>query len=122
MQTVLVVDDSTAMRHAIRRILQERGYAVMEAGNGAEALEHCRADSPPDLVLLDIDMPVMNGLDFLAALRAGTDASRLPVVMCSTHASAAMIEAALAAGAQDYIMKPFDAEILAAKLSSLKAA
>ena len=114
MKTCLVVDDSRVIRKVARRILEGLHYECAEAADGAEALAYCRADMP-DSVLLDWNMPVMDGLDFLKALRREPGGARPVVVFCSTETSAERITAALAAGADEYIMKPFDGDILESK-------
>lgn len=114
----LVVDDSRVVRKAARRFLEGFGFQVREAGDGQEALLACR-DALPDLVLLDWNMPVMDGLTFLKAARAEHGPSRPVVVLCTTENGFERIVQALEAGAQEYVMKPFDAEILGDKLVQL---
>ncbi len=114
----LVVDDSRVVRKVARRILEARGFAVTEAGDGAEALAACR-QSLPDCVLLDWNMPVMNGLEFLKALRAEFGPERPPVVFCTTENDLERISEALGHGAQEFIMKPFDEAILLGKLAEI---
>ncbi|MDI3307422.1 MAG: response regulator [Acetobacteraceae bacterium] len=109
--TCLVVDDSAVVRRAARRMLEKLGFRVEEAGNGAEALAACRAGLPR-AVLLDWNMPVMDGLQFLRAARAEFGPDRPVVVLCSTEAGLERIIEALEAGAQEYVMKPFDEAIL----------
>jgi two-component system chemotaxis response regulator CheY len=116
---ILVVDDSAAIRKAIRRILEPLGFAVDEAEDGSQALTYCSEWGRADVVLLDIDMPVMDGLSFLRALRENPNLKQPPVIMCTTHNSMAKIQEALALGANEYIMKPFDAEIIGSKLEQL---
>ena len=115
MKTVLVIDDSAAIRMAIRRILEKIGYTVDEAADGAEAL--ARVSTSPSAVLCDIDMPVMDGLSFLRELRSRPAHAAVPVIMCTTHNSFEKIREALSLGATEYIMKPFDAQIIADKLA-----
>ena len=115
MKTCLVVDDSKVIRKVARHILETLDFAVQEAGDGREALEHCQAEAP-DVVLLDWNMPVMSGMEFLRALRQ-TDLPRRPkVVFCTTENGLAHIRAAIEAGADEYVMKPFDRETLESKL------
>lgn len=115
MKTVLLVDDSRTIRMVGRRIVESLGAGVLEAGNGAEALDVCRDHPDVDAVLLDWNMPVMNGLEFLTALRS--QERRQPiVVMCTTENDFQHISTALSAGANEYIMKPFTEEILCDKL------
>ena len=114
----LVVDDSRVVRKAARRFLEGFGFQVREAGDGQEALVACR-EALPDLVLLDWNMPVMDGLAFLKAARAEYGPERPVVVLCTTENGFERIVQALDAGAQEYVMKPFDAEVLGDKLSQL---
>lgn len=114
----LVVDDSSIVRKAARRFLEGFGFAVREAADGSQALNACR-EALPDLVLLDWNMPVMDGIAFLRAARAEYGQDRPIVVLCTTENAQARIVEALEAGAQEYVMKPFDAEILGDKLSQL---
>lgn len=109
--TCLVVDDSMVVRKAARRIIEGLGFAVREAKDGQEALEACRAGLP-DGVLLDWNMPVMDGITFLRAARAEFGPERPRIVLCTTEAEFARIMQALEAGAQEYVMKPFDAGII----------
>lgn len=114
MRTCLVVDDSKVVRAVARRILEGLRFEVVEAGDGKAALEAC-ARRMPDAILLDWNMPVMSGIDFLRQLRC-TDGGAGPVVVfCTTERDMKSIREALDAGADEYIMKPFDGEILASK-------
>ena len=113
-RTCLVVDDSRVVRKVARRILEAHGYDVSEAEDGQQALEACRAGMP-DCVLLDWNMPVMNGLEFLKALRAEFGPGNPPVLFCTTETDISFVEQAIEHGAQEFIMKPFDAEILMGK-------
>ncbi|SEM44004.1 two-component system, chemotaxis family, response regulator CheY [Sphingomonas gellani] len=115
MKTCLVVDDSKVIRKVARHILETLNFTVSEAADGREALNHCMA-SPPDVVLLDWNMPVMNGMDFLRALRESALPGRPKVVFCTTENGMAHIRAAIEAGADEYVMKPFDRETLESKL------
>ena len=114
--TCLVVDDSRVVRKLARRILEANGYAVTEAENGRIALEDCRR-SLPDCVLLDWSMPVMNGIEFLRSLRGEFGPDHPIVVFCTTETEMTAIEQAIESGAQEFIMKPFDAEILLGKFA-----
>ncbi|GGG15925.1 response regulator [Caldovatus sediminis] len=114
----LVVDDSRAVRGAVRRMLEPLGLAVREAEDGAQALSACRADLP-DVVLLDWNMPVMDGIAFLRRARAEFGPERPAIVLCTTERTLERIVEALDAGAQEYVMKPFDAAILGDKLARL---
>ena len=115
-KTCLVVDDSRAVRKVARRILEELSFAVVEAADGKLAIEHCLARMP-DVVLLDWSMPVMSGIEFLRQLRR-TPGGEAPVVLfCTSHGDLDHIQAALVAGANEYLLKPFDQEILESKLA-----
>jgi len=114
----LVVDDSRVVRKVARRILEAHGYGVAEAEDGQKALDACRAEMP-DCVLLDWNMPVMDGITFLRELRQEFGPDNPPVVFCTTENDMSHIEMAIEAGAQEYIMKPFDDEILVGKLTQV---
>lgn len=114
----LVVDDSRVVRKAARRVLESFGFTVREAADGQEALDACR-NALPDFVLLDWNMPVMDGIDFLRAARAEHGDDRPVVMLCTTENTQDKILQALEAGAQEYVMKPFDAEIIGGKLLQL---
>ena len=116
LRTCLVVDDSRVIRKVARRILEEMGFEIAEAADGMEALAWCRA-AMPDAVLLDWNMPVMNGIEFLRQLRAEKDGDRPTVVFCTVENDLAHINEALEAGANEYIMKPFDGDIIEAKFA-----
>jgi two-component system, chemotaxis family, chemotaxis protein CheY len=117
-RSCLVVDDSRVVRKVARRILEGLGFKVVEAEDGRAALESCRAVMP-GCVLLDWNMPVMNGLEFLQALRREFGAEGPPVVFCTTENDINHIELAITNGAQEFIMKPFDEEILAGKFTQV---
>lgn len=114
MKTCLVVDDSRVVRKVARRILENLGYEIAEAADGTEALAWCRA-AMPTAVLLDWNMPVMNGLDFIRELRRQPGGDIPKVVFCTVESDPARIQEAVDAGASEYIMKPFDSEVIAAK-------
>lgn len=113
-RTCLVVDDSRVVRRIARGILEAEGFSVVEAEDGQKALEACRA-AMPHAILLDWNMPVMNGIEFLRALKAEFSDTAAPVVFCTTENEMSFIVEAMSAGATEYIMKPFDAEILTSK-------
>ncbi len=117
-RTCLVVDDSRVVRMVARRMLEGQGFAVREAEDGSRALDSVRQQMP-DAVLLDWNMPVMNGIEFLRALRAEFGPDNPPVVFCTTESEMSFVEAAIEAGAQEFIMKPFDEEILVGKFSQV---
>ncbi|MEA2778315.1 MAG: two-component system, chemotaxis family, chemotaxis protein CheY, partial [Acetobacteraceae bacterium] len=113
-RTCLVVDDSRVVRKVARRILESNGFDVKEAADGQLALDACRAELP-DCILLDWNMPVMDGLTFLQALRKEFGPDNPSVVFCTTENDIDHIAAAISSGAQEYIMKPFDEDILIGK-------
>jgi two-component system chemotaxis response regulator CheY len=115
MKTCLVVDDSKVIRKVARHILETLDFTVTEACDGREALAACMA-SVPDVILLDWNMPVMSGMDFLRALRDADVPRRPKVVFCTTENGMAYIRAAIEAGADEYVMKPFDRDTLESKL------
>ena len=118
MKTCLVVDDSSVIRKVARRILEGLDFKIAEAEDGQQALDQCRS-AMPDAVLLDWNMPVMDGYDFLKALRRMPGGDQPKVVFCTTENDVAHIARALSAGANEYIMKPFDKEIVEAKFQEV---
>lgn len=116
MKTCLVVDDSRVIRKVARRILEEMGFEIAEAADGMEALAWCRA-AMPDAILLDWNMPVMNGIEFLRRLRTEVGGEKPTVIFCTVENDIAHINEALDAGAREYIMKPFDGDIIEAKFA-----
>lgn len=115
MKICLVVDDSKVIRKVARYILETLNFSVDEAGDGREALIRCE-ERMPDVVLLDWNMPVMSGMEFLRALRQQDLGAQPKVVFCTTENDSAHIRAAIDAGADEYVMKPFDRETLESKL------
>ena len=115
MKTCLVVDDSRVIRKVARRILEDLGFEIAEASDGMEAIAWCRT-AMPEAILLDWNMPVMDGLSFLRELRKEPNGHEPVVVFCTVESDMEHIVAALEAGADEYIMKPFDGDILEAKL------
>jgi len=118
---VLLVDDSAVMRKVVERALRESGIAVaevLEAGDGWEALAVAREKSP-DLILCDINMPTMDGMEFLRNLQGTESAWKIPVVMVTTEGGEARANDAISAGARGYIRKPFTAEQLKAQILPL---
>ncbi len=118
MKSCLIVDDSAVIRKIARKILEELNFEIAEADDGTRALEQCRAQMP-DAILLDWNMPQMNGIEFLRALRQ-TDGGAAPVVIfCTTENDVPHIREAIAAGANEYIMKPFDGDIIQSKFAQV---
>ncbi len=118
MKNCLVVDDSRVIRKVARRILEELQFGIVEASDGKEALEACRL-AMPDAILLDWNMPIMNGIEFLRALRREQGGASPVVVFCTTENDLDHISEAITAGANEYIMKPFDREIIEAKFAEV---
>jgi len=118
MKKCLIVDDSKVVRLVARRILEDLNFEITEAADGRIAMDACLR-SMPDAILLDWNMPVMNGLEFLKALRGTAGGTQPVVVFCTTENDLAHIQEALAAGADEYIMKPFDSEIIQAKFEQV---
>jgi len=118
LKTCLVVDDSRVIRKVSRRILEELGFEVAEAADGVEAMAWCNAVMP-DAILLDWRMPAMDGLEFVRKLREQPGGDGPKVVFCSVENDLEAIREALDAGADEYIMKPFDGAIIAGKLDYL---
>ena len=121
MKTCLVVDDSKVIRKVARHILETLDFAVVEASDGQQALEACEIEMP-DVVLLDWNMPVMGGMEFLTLLRKAGHWNPPKVVFCTTENDMAHIRAAIEAGADEYVMKPFDRETIRSKLQIVGAA
>ena len=115
----LVIDDSRAVRLFIRGILAELGIEVVEASNGREGLDRL-ADSPADLILVDWNMPVMDGLEFITAVRARREYDSVHIMMVTTETESEQVTRAMVAGANEYLMKPFTKEVLTAKLTLLE--
>ena len=118
MNYCLIVDDSRTIRKVSRDIVESLSFKVVEAENGEIGLSQCRTKMP-DVILLDWNMPVMDGYSFLKELRSTPEGRAPKVVFCTTENDMNYITRALEAGADEYIMKPFDKDILAAKLQEL---
>jgi two-component system, chemotaxis family, chemotaxis protein CheY len=115
----LVVDDSRAMRSILTRLLEGLGFDVLQAGNGAEALAVLDCNDQPDVVLVDWNMPVMDGLSFIKEVRRRTEFRAVSLMMVTTESEQSQIVRALAAGAHEYVIKPFTNETIAEKLALL---
>ncbi len=118
MKTCLVVDDSSVVRKIARRILEELGFEIVEAEDGEKALEACKS-AMPTAILLDWNMPVTDGYEFLGNLRRMPGGDAPKVVFCTTENGMDHIARALHAGANEYIMKPFDKDIVTAKFQEV---
>ena len=118
MASCLIVDDSKVVRMVARRILQDLNFACIEAEDGQVALDAC-LEKMPDVILLDWNMPVMSGIDFLKELRSSEGGNEPIVVFCTTENDMAHIREAISAGANEYIMKPFDRAIIEAKFAQV---
>jgi len=110
-KTVLVVDDSSAMRALLGLALREAGFAVLEARDGRDALERLAA-APVDLVISDCIMPVMDGISLVRELKQRPDLQQIPIIMLTTESQGAQIQEGRALGVQAWIVKPFKAEQL----------
>jgi len=115
----LIVDDSKAMRMILGKALREIGFEITEAGNGHEALHRLNVGEPIDLVLVDWNMPLMNGHELVCAVRANVLLSGIRIMMVTTETSMTNVQQALEAGANEYLMKPFTKEILLEKVALL---
>jgi two-component system chemotaxis response regulator CheY len=117
----LVIDDSRTVRIIIGKILREIGMEVLEAGNGLDALEQLERHPDVELLLLDWNMPQMNGFDFLKAVRARRAYDGVRILMVTSESQSEQVVKALAAGANEYLMKPFNKDVLVAKLQLMDA-
>lgn len=118
MASCLIVDDSKVVRMVARRILEDLKFEILEAEDGKDAMNVC-LQGMPDVILLDWNMPVMNGIDFLRTLRDTSGGDKPVVVFCTTENDMTHIREAISAGADEYIMKPFDRAIIEAKFSQV---
>jgi two-component system chemotaxis response regulator CheY len=115
----LIVDDSRAIRSFIGKMLTQIGFEVFEAGHGREALERLKEIGQADILLVDWNMPEMDGYELLCSIRAHPLYHRMPVMMVTAETELTQMAKALAAGANEYVMKPFSKEILSEKLNLL---
>lgn len=118
MKSCLIVDDSRVVRKVAGRIIHDLGFSYREAEDGQKAYEACQ-ESMPDAILLDWNMPVMSGIEFLEKLRLMENGKTPKVVFCTTENDMSHIQRAIQAGANEYIMKPFDSEIIETKFKQI---
>ncbi|MEX2614912.1 MAG: response regulator [Alphaproteobacteria bacterium] len=116
MKTCLVVDDSEPVRIVAREMLENLDLNVLEAADGLSALAIC-GEAMPDAILLDRNMPVMNGIEFLHALRTRDGGDRPVVIICTGEINVNLIQEAISAGADEYVLKPFDSVMVKQKLN-----
>lgn len=114
----LVIDDSRVVRKVARRIVEDLGFSCDEAEDGQKAYDLC-SQKMPDAILLDWNMPIMSGIEFLEKLRKMPSGDTPKVIFCTTENDMAHIQRAMTAGANEYIMKPFDSEIIESKFSQI---
>jgi len=115
----LIIDDSRAMRSILRRIVTDLGFETLEAADGQEALDHLNEGRIPALCLIDWNMPVMDGYTFITNVRANPEWRDIPLMMVTTESEHGQIVKALAAGAHEYVIKPFTADAVVDKLAYL---
>ena len=116
----LIIDDSRAIRAIIARTLRDLGVTeTVEAANGQEALEKLRSAGPFQMAMVDWNMPVMNGYEFVKAARAEVSSEQMKIIMCTTETEIDQVSKALEAGADEYVMKPFTPETIQSKLDML---
>lgn len=115
----LIIDDSRSMRMIIGRIIRELGFETTEAGDGQEGLARLEEHGAPDLILVDWNMPGMNGYEFVEAARGNSAYNKSKIMMVTTESEVGQITKALDAGANEYVMKPFTADIIRDKLAIL---
>ncbi len=118
MKNCLVVDDSRVVRKVARRIIEDLGFSCNEAEDGQKAYETCQS-TMPNVILLDWNMPVMSGIEFLEKLRMLDGGDTPKVIFCTTENDLGHIQRAMNAGADEYIMKPFDSEMIQSKLTQI---
>ncbi|QQG36139.1 MAG: response regulator [Micavibrio aeruginosavorus] len=118
MTKCLIVDDSATVRRIIRGMLEGFGFSCDEAADGQIALDYCRKGMP-DFIMLDWNMPVMNGIEFLRHFNQEPKSKNPAVIFCTTESDSSFIQEALSEGASEYVMKPFDKEVIGLKLVQL---
>ena len=115
----MIIDDSRAMRSILRRIVADLGFETLEAGDGQEAIDQLTAGDVPDLCLIDWNMPVMDGYTFITQVRANPEWRNITLMMVTTESEQSQIVRALAAGAHEYVIKPFTPDAIVEKLEIL---
>ena len=119
MPSCIIADDSKIMRMLLSKILENFGYSVYEAEDGEDLIEQCAADMP-DLIVSDWNLPLIDGIDVLLKIRSDKKSKQPVFIFCSYLKDADIMAQALSAGADDYIMRPFDEDIIASKLKIIK--
>ena len=115
----IVIDDSRATRTILKRTLTAQGFEVIEAGDGRQAIDELEKTGPLDLALVDWNMPVMTGYEFIVEIRGRPNFASMSIMMVTTESEASQVQLALDAGANEYIMKPFTDDVLKEKLMLL---
>jgi two-component system chemotaxis response regulator CheY len=118
MKTCLIVDDSKIVRKVVRSIVEQLGFLVIEAEDGQVAVAQVKANAV-DVIILDWNMPVMDGLECMKQIRADTAIAQPKIIFCTTENEFSKIQQAMTAGADEYVMKPFDESIIAGKMRQL---
>lgn len=116
---IMVVDDSFMVRQQVRSALSRAGFEIMEAQDGEEALEKLAGSPCLDLIMLDVNMPAMNGIELLRRLRGDGRSARIPVIMLTTEGHPQLMQEAKRLGAKGWIIKPFKPELLVAAVTKL---
>lgn len=116
---VLIIDDSKSMRSILRKMMSELGFETFEAEDGSQAIQRLKEHGPMELALVDWNMPVMNGYEFIQAVRADAAYNEMKLMMVTTENSMESVTMALKAGANEFVMKPFTKDIINSKLALL---
>lgn len=116
---ILIIDDSMTTRSIIKRMVTEYGFETFEAGNGSEALDRLKEIDRCDVAVIDWNMPIMNGLEFIKAVRSNSSYDHMSLIMITTEVEISQVSDALSAGANEYIMKPFTKDIIVEKFKLL---
>jgi two-component system chemotaxis response regulator CheY len=116
---ILIVDDSKTIRQQVSFTLTKGGYSVVEAEDGVDGIAKLRAESDVAMIISDVNMPNMNGLEMVEQITASPDLAKVPIIMLTTEGSQDLINRAKAAGAKGWLVKPFKPEMLIAAVSKL---